>query len=423
MRRLTLDNGLRVVLDPRPMAPAVGMAVHYAVGFRNEPEGRSGFAHLFEHMMFQGSRNTGPSEHFRHVQAVGGTSGASTHQDYTDFYQVCPTSALERMLFLEADRMASLWLTQRNLRTQLSVVKEEVRANVTNRAYGGFPWTVLPAVLYGTFPNAHNGYGHFGDLDRATLDDCQAFHYQHYAPGNAVLTISGSFAPDRVTDMIERHFGRIPARPVPSQPLLCEPPLTGERRGTHHDAHAALPAVALGYRMPDPVIRRADYLAHVVLSLLLTGGENARLTRRLVREGGVAASVRTGCGFFGPLQARHPDTFHLVAAHPPHTAVDDVLGETDAILADLAATGPDEPELARALARSFTAAARGYDNLLVRTRHTGAFEVLHGRAELVDELPYLLRAVDAEQVARAAGGLAADARGVLALTPAVGALR
>ncbi|MGV9880682.1 M16 family metallopeptidase [Streptomyces sp. NPDC003006] len=154
MRRLTLDNGLRVVLDPRPMAPAVGMAVHYAVGFRNEPEGRSGFAHLFEHLMFQGSQNVGSSEHFRHVQTAGGTSGASTHQDYTDFYQVCPTSALERMLFLEADRMASLWLTQRNLRTQLSVVKEEVRANVTNRAYGGFPWTVLPAVLYGTFPNA-----------------------------------------------------------------------------------------------------------------------------------------------------------------------------------------------------------------------------------------------------------------------------
>lgn len=405
------------------MAPAVGVAMHYAVGFRDEPEGRSGFAHLFEHLMFQGSQNVGPSEHFRHVQAAGGTSGATTHQDYTDFYQVCPTSALERVLFLEADRMGSLWLTQRNLRTQLSVVKEEVRTNVTNRPYGGFPWTVLPAVLYGTFPNAHNGYGHFGDLEGATLDDCASFHHQHYAPGNAVLTVSGSFAPDRAADMIQRHFGRISARPVPSPPQLCEPPLTGERRGTHHDPHAALPAVALGYRMPDPVARRADYLAHMVLSLLLTGGERARLPRRLVRNEGVATSMRSGCGFFGPLQARDPDTFHLVATHSPHTALSDLLGETDAELADLAATGPDEAELARALARSFAAAARGYDDLTVRTRHLGAFEVLHGRAELVYELPDLLRSVDAEQVARAAGGLTADARAVLALTPGAGGRR
>ncbi len=145
VERFTLDNGLRVVLTPDRSAPVVGVAVVYDVGIRSEPEGRTGFAHLFEHLMFQGSENLEKLAHFRHVQGAGGSFNGSTHLDYTDYFEVLPSGALERALFLEADRMRGPRLTEENLRNQVDVVKEEIRVNVLNRPYGGFPWLKLPA--------------------------------------------------------------------------------------------------------------------------------------------------------------------------------------------------------------------------------------------------------------------------------------
>ena len=159
--RFTLPNGLRVVLAPDRSAPVVGVAVVYDVGIRSEPEGRTGFAHLFEHLMFQGSANLEKLAHFRHVQGAGGTFNGSTHLDYTDYFEILPSNALERALFLEADRMRGPRLTEENLRNQIDVVKEEIRVNVLNRPYGGFPWLKLPPVMFDTFPNAHDGYGSF----------------------------------------------------------------------------------------------------------------------------------------------------------------------------------------------------------------------------------------------------------------------
>ncbi|MCZ1001040.1 insulinase family protein [Streptomyces mirabilis] len=231
--RSTLPNGLRLVVQPLDGAPSVGVAVHYDVGFRSEPLGRTGFAHLFEHVMFQGSENVAPADHFRHVQASGGTANGSTHQDHTDYYQVVPAQALERVLFLEADRMRALRITPETLRTQTAVVKEEIRQSVTDKPYGGFPWTVLPAVLYRTHPNAHNGYGAFDDLDAATVAECQAFFDTYYAPGNAVVTICGDVDPGHAADLVARHFAAIPARPVPAPPALAEPVPQQARYGTH----------------------------------------------------------------------------------------------------------------------------------------------------------------------------------------------
>ena len=165
IERFTLDNGLRVVLNPDKSAPVIGVAVVYDVGIRSEPEGRTGFAHLFEHLMFQGSENLEKLAHFRHVQGSGGTFNGSTHLDYTDYYETLPSNALERALFLEADRMRGPRLTEENLRNQVDVVKEEIRVNVLNRPYGGFPWLKLPPVMFDTFANAHDGYGSFVDLE------------------------------------------------------------------------------------------------------------------------------------------------------------------------------------------------------------------------------------------------------------------
>ncbi|WP_128433857.1 M16 family metallopeptidase [Streptomyces cyaneus] len=419
MRTEILDNGLRVLLDPRPNSPVTGIAVHYDVGFRSEPEGRTGFAHLFEHLMFQGSENVARGEHFRHVQASGGTANAATHHDHTDYHQLVPPGALERVLFLEADRMRALRISAENLRTQVAVVQEEIRLQVTNRPYGGFPWTVLPGVLYDTFPNAHNGYGDLRELERATVAECEAFFAAHYTPANAVLTISGPVDPHHALTLVHRHFGDIPAHPAAPRPRLTEPPPRGERRGEHRDPHAPLPAVALGYRMPDPAADLGDYLAHMVLARLLAGGDDARLRRRLVHDGTVT-SVRASCGFFGPLQARDPDTFLLVAHHPPTTDPEAVPSAVDEELDRLAATGPDPRELAHATARAATALCRSYDDPLTRTRHAGAFALLHDTPHLVTDLPTLLPQVTAESVTHAAKALRTAGRAVLTLIPGGG---
>ena len=211
------------------------MAVVYDVGIRSEPEGRTGFAHLFEHLMFQGSENLEKLAHFRHVQGAGGTFNGSTHLDYTDYFETLPSNALERALFLEADRMRGPRLTEENLRNQVDVVKEEIRVNVLNRPYGGFPWLKLPPVMFDTFPNAHDGYGSFDDLESATVADAADFFDRYYACGNAVLAVAGDFDVAEATALIERHFGDVPARPAPARPDFAEPDLTAERRESYTD--------------------------------------------------------------------------------------------------------------------------------------------------------------------------------------------
>jgi zinc protease len=419
LHRETLSNGLRVVLSPDRSAPVVAVGVHYDVGFRSEPEGRTGFAHLFEHLMFQGSESLEKLAHFRHVQASGGTFNGSTHPDYTDYYEVVPSAALERALFIEADRMRAPRITAENLRNQVDVVKEEIRLNVLNRPYGGFPWITLPPVLYNTFPNAHNGYGDFSELEAATVDDCAAFFDVYYAPGNAVLTVSGDFAVDAALELVHRHFDDVPARPVPRRPSFAEPPPEGERRHSYPDQHAPLPALAIGYRMPDPAAGFDDYLAYEVLASVLADGDSSRLEQRLVHTDAVVTEIGAGCGLFGaPLDARDPDTFTISAVHPSSVDVETVLTATNEEIARLAADGPDPDELARVTARWAATVFREHDRLVSRTMAIGAFELLHGRAELISELPAMVAAMEPGQVAKAAAALRPDSRAVLIVEPA-----
>ncbi len=191
----TLANGLRVVASPDRSAPVVTVGVYYQIGFRLEPQGRSGFAHLFEHMMFQGSENAGKMEHIRLINSSGGVLNGTTHYDITNYFEAVPSNALERVLWLEADRMRALKVDDENLRNQRDVVKEEVRVNVMNQPYGGFPWLDLPPVAFRNWPNAHNFYGDFADLDAATLADVRSFFRTYYAPNNAVLVMIGDLDP------------------------------------------------------------------------------------------------------------------------------------------------------------------------------------------------------------------------------------
>jgi predicted Zn-dependent peptidase len=418
LHRHVLDNGLRVLLVPDPAAPVVGVAVHVDVGFRSEPEGRTGFAHLFEHLMFQGSESLEKLAHFRHVQSSGGVFNGSTHQDYTNYFEVLPSAALERALFLEADRLRAPKLTTENLRNQVDVVKEEIRLNVLNRPYGGFPWILLPPVLYDTYPNAHNGYGDFTDLEQADLDDAAAFFDAYYAPGNAVLTVVGDLDPAEAAELVERHFGDIPARPVPQRPSFAEPEPTDERRDAVTDAHAPLPALALGHRLPDPATDLHGYLAHAVLASLLTDGEAARLTQRLVYGDELVTDVSASCGLMGaPLDARDPDTFTITAVHPGDVDPQRITAAVDDELATLATDGPEPEELRRVTARWASSLHREHDRLMSRMLALGSAELVQGRAELADELPGLIAAVEPSAVAAAAKRLRPDARAVLTVTP------
>jgi zinc protease len=414
--RHTLANGLRVVLLPDRSAPVVGIAVLYDVGIRSEPEGRTGFAHLFEHLMFQGSANLDKLEHFRYVQSSGGIFNGSTHFDYTNYFEVLPSNALERGLFLEADRMRSPRINEENLANQLAVVKEEIRVNVMNRPYGGFPWLELPPVLFDTFANSHNGYGGFEDLESATVSDASDFFARYYAPANAVLAVGGDLDVDDTIALIEKHFGGIKKRKAPTRPNFAEPPLSAERRAQTTDAHAPIPAVALGYRVPDPVGDLPTHLANVLLAEVLTEGDASRLQRRLVQRDHLVTDVSAYIGEFGdPFDERDPTAFTITAHYADAGALESILAGIDDELATIAADGLEPGELDRVRTRLVSVLLREVDAVLSRTLSAAKFELIFGRAELVNELPARLAEITDADVAAAADQMRPDRRAVVEL--------
>jgi zinc protease len=421
VERLTLDNGLRVVLAPDRSAPVIGVAVVYDVGIRSEPEGRTGFAHLFEHLMFQGSENLEKLAHFRYVQGAGGTFNGSTHLDYTDYFETLPSSALERALFLEADRMRGPRLTEENLRNQVDVVKEEIRVNVLNRPYGGFPWLKLPPVMFDTFPNAHDGYGSFADLESATVADAADFFEAYYACGNAVLALSGDFDEAQASTLVERHFGDVPARPAPARPDFAEPDLTGERRDAYTDRLAPLPALAAAWRVPDPIADFTAYLPYVVLAEVLTDGDASRLVERLVLTDRSVTSVGGYIGFMGePFEVRDPTAFLLQAHLPPGGDVEKVLRSIDEELERVAGGGLADGELARTQARMATHLLRDIDAVLGRALRMAVLEQQRGDPALLNDLPRLVGEVTEEQIVAAAAGLRPHRRASVEVVPGGG---
>src|ERR1041384_7227968 len=218
-----LPNGLRVVLSPDSTAPTVAVAVYYRIGFRVEPKDRTGFAHLFEHMMFQGSQNLGKMEFIKLVQQNGGVLNGSTRFDFTNYFEALPSNKLETALWAEADRMKGLAITEENLKNQQGVVGNEVKVNVLNTPYGGFPWLDMPQYANTNWYNAHNFYGDLKDIEAATLQDAQDFFKTYYAPNNAVLVVVGDLEEAEARKLIERYFAGVPAVKQPPKPDLTEP--------------------------------------------------------------------------------------------------------------------------------------------------------------------------------------------------------
>ncbi|MFD7450951.1 M16 family metallopeptidase [Kitasatospora sp. NPDC059827] len=410
LHRAALPNGLRILLAPDPRTPRVSVAVHYRVGFRSEPPGREGFAHLFEHLMFRGSASLPDGRFYDHVHRWGGAANGTTHQDYTDYYQAVPAAALEQALFSEADRMRSPRFTARALAEQLSGVELEARQATIERPYGGFPWPLLAGALYTTHPNAHDGFGDMRRLRRATLDDCADFFTAHYAPGNAVLTVAGDHDPRQAMELITRHFGDIPSRPLPPRTDLTEPLRPDDHRVSWTEPGIDASAVAVGLRLPDPEEDLPGYLSHLVLTDLL-GRYGTGMPE--------FPAVSTSCGFFGPLDARSPDTLVLTAVLPAERS-QHLLEVVRNRWSYWAASGADD-RFIDAVRRSVRVLAaehhRRHDDLQIRCRSLGRLEALFDRAELVDRLPDLITAVTPEQVAAAARSLRTAPATVLTIAP------
>jgi zinc protease len=337
----TLNNGLRVVIAPDTAAPVVTVGVYYKIGFRLEPQGRSGFAHLFEHMMFQGSENAAKMQHIKLINSSGGVLNGSTMYDVTNYYEAVPSNALERVLWLEADRMRALRVDEENLINQRDVVKEEVRVNVLNQPYGGFPWLDMPPVAFRNWANAHNFYGDFADLDAASLADVQKFFRTYYLPNNAVLLLLGDVNPTEGLAQAEKYFGPIPAGAAPPFADATEPPQTEERRGYVEEKFGTLPAMAIGYVLPKR--RTADWHAMVLLDQALHGGRAGRVYRELVLEKQIAVEADGGVddvfGHNGPAQM----TTRIL--HKPEYSAEETLAAFDAVLGEVQENGISQEEL------------------------------------------------------------------------------
>lgn len=310
-KQFTLRNGLRVILSEDHSAPTFSICVTYNVGSRDERPGRTGFAHLFEHMLFQGSANVGKGEHFILVQNNGGSANGTTNADRTNYFETLPSNQLELGIFLEADRMRAPSLTQANFDNQRHTVQEERRQSFDNRAYGKSYETVIETA-YDNFAYKHSTIGSMRDLNAATLEDAAEFFRTYYAPNNAVLSLVGNFKTDVALGMIQKYFESIPAQTPPVRPDVTEPEQQGERRKTIADPFAQTPRIDIVYKIPPG--NTSDWYALAVLGQVLSSGVSSRLHQKFVKEKEMALSISAG-----PDERRGPSLFWLTVMARPGT--------------------------------------------------------------------------------------------------------
>jgi zinc protease len=378
VKRAKLDNGLRVVMLVDHTSPTVAVDVVYDVGARNEERGRTGFAHLFEHMMFQGSKSVPRGEHFKLVTGHGGQLNGTTSADRTNYFEMLPSSELALGLWLEADRMKSLDISQKNFENQRSVVKEEYRMRIENAAYVPASIRLEELVFQGFWPYEHPAIGTMRDLDGAQLDWVRAFHDAYYAPNNAVVSISGDFDDGEALALVKRYFGDAHAQPnVPRYEPPPMPEQSTPRSAVVEDAHAKLPAVFTGWAIPPT--HEADHYALVLAAMLLGDGESSRLHRTLVRERSVAveAGAETGGN-------RGPDLFEIDVKLASGARVDQVQKLVDAQVADLARTAPSDDDMKKLMNRIRARFLLGLQSNFARAQKLAEMELYRGDAGLLN---------------------------------------
>ncbi|NNE97521.1 MAG: insulinase family protein [Pyrinomonadaceae bacterium] len=406
-----LENGLRVILNRENSIPVVSIAVYYDVGSRNEPEGRTGFAHLFEHMMFQGSENVPKAGHFQYVMKAGGTMNGTTSSERTNYFETLPADQLPLGLWLESDRMRSLAVTQENLDNQLEAVKEEKRLRYDNQPYGKI-FDLLGEMVYKNFANAHSTIGSMEDLDAATVEYVQEFFRIYYAPNNAVMVISGAFETGRAKELIEKYFGSIPAQPKPPPIDVTEPEEVAETYKEYVDKLAPLPAFLMGWKVPAR--RTLEFNALYLAGKLLFGGDSARLYQKLVKG---EESVTQLFGFTD--ERRGPSGIIIGAIPKPDKDLDKIRGVIVDEIKDLAVNGPTDEEMSKLRNQLVNMGVRSNQSSLSRAQNIAEYALYDGDPHLVNSEIETLVQITAEEIRNAVDKyLNTENRALLDILPA-----
>jgi zinc protease len=411
LEEYTLENGLRLVLNPDDAVPVVSVAVYYDVGSRNEREGRTGFAHLFEHMMFQGSENVKKAEHFQFVMKAGGTMNGTTSSERTNYFETMPASQLPLALWLESDRMRSLAVTQENLDNQRDAVKEEKRLRYDNQPYGQV-FDLINSMVYKNFANAHSTIGSMDDLDDATVDDVREFFRVYYAPNNAVLVLSGSFAVDEAKMLIEKYFGTIPSQPKPVPVDVSEPKEVALNYHRYEDKLAPLPAFLMGWKIPA----RGSHEFHTLYlaGKLLYDGESSRLYQKLVKG---AETVLQLFGFTD--ERRGPSAIYIGAIPKDEENLAEIRQTIVDEIRDIAENGVSENEMQKLRNQLINDEVRARQSSMSRAQQIAEFTLYDGNPRLINtQLDELLRITAADIQAVVADYLNTENRALLDVVPA-----
>lgn len=396
----TLPNGLRVILSEDHSVPVAALAIIYDVGARNEVKGRSGFAHLFEHMMFEGSENVGKTEHFKYVESAGGTLNGSTHPDFTNYFEKLPSNQIELALWLESDRMRSLKVTSENFQNQLETVKEEKRSRYDNQPY--VPASVkFGEMMFDNWANAHPTIGYFEDLEASSIDDVKSFFKTYYAPNNAVLTIVGDINPAEMKRLVTKYFGTIPRQSDPPRPNVSEKRQEKAKYAKVEDKHASMPGFWVGWRAPA---RRedSDYYALGVIEKILSAGESSRLYQRMIKGDQVALKADAGYD-----ERRGPGAFEAMVIYKPGNSAEKVRGILYEELEKLKTAPVSKEELEKAknqIMRSLLS-SNSYVSLqrsLGRAELLAEYALFFGDPKLIDKDLEAYMNVSVEDIQRAA---------------------
>lgn len=423
-KETTLKNGLRVITVEDHSAPVIAVSVTYNVGSRNEKAGRTGFAHLFEHMMFQGSENVGKSEHFILINNNGGTMNGTTNQDRTNYFEALPANQLELALFLESDRMRSLAVNLENLNNQRNAVQEERRIGLDNAAYGR-SGEIEEELMYDNFAYKHSTIGSMADLNAASVDDVTGFFRTYYAPNNAVLVVVGDFKTAEALARIAKHFEGIPRQPEAPAVDMTEPEQKAERRISVDDQLARLPRVSIGFKAAAG--NTADFYALQVLANALSGGgggggrgaggfgggggNSSRLYQKLVKEKEVVTAINAGMN-----EKRGPGAFRVTATLRPGIKTADV----EAAIYDEIARLQKEPIADWELQKAKNATRRNLVNALqsslARATTLGQYTVYYNEPNLINTRIDKVSAVTKEDVQRVANKYLQQANRTVVIT-------
>ncbi len=406
-----LTNGLRAVFNRDNAIPVVSIAVYYNVGSRNEREGRTGFAHLFEHMMFQGSENVPKAGHFQYIMKAGGTMNGTTSSERTNYYETLPASQLPLALWLESDRMRSLAVTQENLDNQRDAVKEEKRLRYDNQPYGQI-FDLINEMIYKNFANAHSTIGSMDHLDAATVDDVKEFFRIYYAPNNAVIVLSGAFKTDEAKKLIDTYFGDIPSQPLPLTLDVDEPREVAATYKEWEDKLAPFPAFLIGWKIPQR--RTPEFNALYLAGKILYDGESSRLYQKLVKGD---ESVIQLFGFTD--ERRGPSSIFVGAIPKPDRDLSKIREIITQEIHDLGAHGPTAEEMEKIENQLVNDAVRMRQSSMSRAQAIAEYTLYDGDPKLINtELDELL-AITAEQIRHAVGVyLHTDNRALLDVVPA-----